>query len=344
MPITLIFIAFGAAVGLYLAWEVSGTLLLIFAGGLLAVVLDAAVAALGRVLPVGRIWRLGIVTIAAAALIGAGLAFGGISLLDQLRSLIDGASDQWAALLGWLDGQGVDLSNLPEPQEAMATLRDNLPDAGMIFSHVQTMFGSVSGALTNAVVIVFLGLFFAADPAGYRDGFLKLIPVDRRVRVGEVLVEAGLSLRGWLLGQLAMMALVGVSVAILLTAFGIANAMLLGLLAGLLNFVPFLGPILAAIPVLLAVAPEGLTTLLLVGGLFVVIQSIEGYLIGPLIQQRAVHLPPAWSLAALLVAGALFGGIGIALATPLLAVIRILVLRLYVEDGLERRHGLIKTV
>ena len=116
---------------------------------------------------------------------------------------------------------------------------------------------------------------------------------------------------------------------------GLPGAFLLGVQAGVSNFVPYLGPILAAIPVGLVAMPLGPSMLIWAVGIYTVIQSIEGYVIGPLIQRRAVELPPAWTLVAIVLFGSLFGVLGIALAMPLLAIGRVAVLRLYVEDWLE---------
>lgn len=332
MDVRYIFIALAAGAGLFLAYEVAGTLLLVFAGILLAVVLDSAVAGFTRLVALPRLVTLGLVSFTIFAGISAALVGGGYGLVSQAQEMFSAVSQQTERLISFLSEYGIEL---PSPEESGSAM-DYLPSPEMLFGHAQTAFGLTLGIVGNTVVIIFLGLFFAADPSGYRDGFVRLVPPARRARVREVLTEAGHSLRWWMVGQLAMMLLVAVSISILLIIAGIPNAIPLGILAGALNFVPYLGPILAAIPVFLAAAPEGMTTLVAVAIAFVIIQSIEGYLLAPMIQQRAVHIPAAWSLAALLVAGALFGGIGIALATPLVAVARILVMRLYVEDALEK--------
>ncbi len=303
----------------------------------MAAILDAGTVGLGRILPIGRLWRLAIVSTGALVILAGVAVLGGLNLGERIVDLINMAIEQIEVLGKRLEDNGF----IPAPEsaegEGTTGIGTFLPDPETLFGHAQTAFGLTTGVLTNTVIILFLGLFFAANPSGYRDGFLRLLPVDRRARVREVSIEAGHSLRWWLLGQIAMMVLVGVSISIMLVIVGVPNAILLGALAGLLNFIPFLGPILAAIPVFLATMPEGMMTLAVVMGLFVIIQSIEGYLFAPLIQERAVHLPPAWNLAALVIFGALFGAIGVALATPLLAVARIFVLRLYVEDALEKR-------
>lgn len=325
-----------AAAGLYLAYEVADTLLLIFAGVLLASVLDAGTVGLGRILSIGRLWRLAIVsTIFVSFLVLAGI-LGGLNLAERIQSLMEIAIAQAEVVKDWLEDNRI--ISPPEDSDTGGSTQiwDYLPAPDALFGHAQTAFGLTTGILANIVIILFLGLFFAANPIGYRDGFLILLPVARRERVGEVLTEAGHTLRWWLLGQLAMMALVAVSISIMLLIVGVPNAILLGVIAGLLNFIPYLGPILAFVPVFLVTMPEGMTMLVLVMGLFTVIQSIEGYLLAPIVQERAVHLPPAWTLAALIVFGALFGGFGVALATPIMAVTRVLILRLYVEDALEK--------
>ena len=333
IPVSSLILALAAGTGLVLAYQVAGTLLLIFAGILLAAVLDAAVMALGKVLPVPRAARLTLVSALTLALVVIALFWGGFSLFGQAREMGDAAIGQARQLAELLSKYGIDL---PLPEGERLTLTDVLPSPDLLFGHARNAFGITVGLAANTLVLIFLGLFFAADPAGYRDGFVMLVPPARRKRVREVLTEAGMALRWWLVGQLAMMALVAVSIGAMLALVGIPNAILLGVVTGLLNFIPFLGPILAAVPVFLAAVPEGLSTLLIVVVLFTVIQSVEGSVIGPLVQQRAVHLPPAWSLAALLIAGVLFGAIGVALATPLLAVLRVLLIRLYVEDLLEK--------
>ena len=290
---------------------------------------------LKRFLPIGRLARLGIVVAAGTLLAGAAFVWGGMRLVAQAQNLMDIAAQQASMIEARLEELGILVRGGDEENDG-PLLQNYLPDPEKLFGHAQSTFAMAIGVLANTVIILFLAIFFAADPAGYRDGFLRLLPPDRRPRIGEVLEETGHTLRWWLVGQLASMALVAVSIGLMLAIVGIPNAILLGLLAGALNFVPFLGPILAGIPVLLAAMPEGAAMLALVMVLFVIIESIEGYLINPIIQKRAVYLPPAWSLTALMVGGALFGGMGVALATPILAVARVLVLRLYVQDTLER--------
>src|SRR5690554_1320767 len=165
----------------------------------------------------------------------------------------------------------------------------------------------------------------------YRDGFLLLMPNRHRSKVRVALNAAGAALRGWMVTQLAMMVLIGLLVFGLLWALGIPNAPILGLLAGLLNFIPVLGPMLSAVPVLLTLASHD-TNGLIIGAIgLLLIQNLEGYILTPMLQKRIIRLSPAWSLSVMAIMGSLFGIMGVALATPIFAVIRTLVLKLYVE-------------
>jgi predicted PurR-regulated permease PerM len=157
-------------------------------------------------------------------------------------------------------------------------------------------------------------------------------PRRRRAFVSDLLIEIVHALRWWLLGQLIAMAVIGVTTGVVLTLLGVPGAVLLGIQAGLLNFIPYLGAFLAAIPILLAAASQGMTTLVWVAVAYVVIQIIEGYIMTPLILKRTVHVPPVVTLASLMIFGALFGSPGLAMATPLAAALRVIVLRLQDEE------------
>jgi predicted PurR-regulated permease PerM len=146
--------------------------------------------------------------------------------------------------------------------------------------------------------------------------------------------EMGTALRLWFVGLLIRVILMTLCVWAVLYLFGLPGPFVLGLQAGVSNFVPYFGPIVAAIPVALVAMPLGIWPLIWAVTVYAVIQSLEGYLIGPLIQRRAVEIPPAWTLAAIVPFGALFGVMGIALAMPIVAIGRIAIVRFYIEDYL----------
>ena len=176
--------------------------------------------------------------------------------------------------------------------------------------------GAVLGAIGNVVVVLFLGLFLAAEPRLYRNGALRLFPPARRERVGQVLDEAGEKMKWWLVGRFITMVIVGVTTSVGLKLLDVPLALVLGLIAGLLNFVPYIGPIVAAVPAVLFAASTDMRQAGWVVLLFLVIQTLEGYVLTPLIDRRMVSEPPALSLGSQLVLGMLAGTLGVMFASP----------------------------
>lgn len=322
------------AATLLLAWHVSTPILLIFAGILIACVLDAAVRALGRIAPWPRPILLVLVSVTILIFVIVAFSLGGVSLWRNVQDLFRLLVSEITRLYGELQELGLVGEISRSDIETMVTTL--FPDPGGLFNQASSLFGSTLGIFSNAVIIIFLGLFFAIDPAAYRDGFLLLMPRRHRARISAALGDTGEALRGWMVTQLAMMVLIGSLVFLLLWALGVPNAPVLGLLSGALNFIPFLGPIFSAVPVLLTLAAQD-TNVLILGaiGLFL-IQNLEGYILTPMLQQRIIKLSPAWSLSIMTVLGTMFGIMGIALATPIYAVGRMLTLKLYVEPKEEK--------
>ena len=207
-------------------------------------------------------------------------------------------------------------------------------DQGRFFRHAQFVLGGASTVLTGALVIVFLGILFAFDPTSHRESLVILVKQSYRARMRAVMDEMGNVLRFWFVGQLIRIILMTLCVWAALYLIGLPGPFVLGLQAGLSNFIPYLGPIVAAIPIALVAMPLGGSLLIWAVVIYTIIQSIEGYVIGPLIQRQAVDIPPAWTLVAIVLLGALFGVMGIALAMPLVAIGRVAIIRFYVEDYL----------
>jgi predicted PurR-regulated permease PerM len=318
------------ALGIFIVWRTSSSLLVIFAGVLLASFIDSCALALGRIVPVGRVWRLSLVIVVMAGLMVIGAVSGARKLPEQAALLIRVMDTQLDVLQQNLLAFGVDLFG-PEGGRDFSRW---FPDHDKLFGHAQSAVGTTASVLANTLVVLFLGLLFSFHPSAYRDGVVLLVRPSSRQRVAGVLDEMGDVLRSWLVGQLIRIVLMGVCVWLALYLLGIPGAFLLGAQAGASNFVPYLGPILAGIPIGLVAMPLGLSKMIWAVGIYTAIQSIEGYVIGPLIQRRTAQLSPAWTLVAIVLFGSLFGALGIALALPLFAVGRIAVLRLYVEDWL----------
>jgi predicted PurR-regulated permease PerM len=194
---------------------------------------------------------------------------------------------------------------------------------------------SLGSGLADALLILVGGVFLAASPRFYRVGAVKLVPSERRDQMWSALEASGTALQLWLKAQLLTMLLVGTVTGLGLWLIGVPSWFALALLAALLEFVPYVGPIAAAVPaILLAVAVDPQTALLTVG-LYVLVQQLEGYVFSPLMQQWAVDLPGALLLFSLLACGTLFGAIGIIFAAPLTVVIFVMVKKLYVREALH---------
>jgi predicted PurR-regulated permease PerM len=163
-----------------------------------------------------------------------------------------------------------------------------------------------------------------------------LLAPSIRSRGDQVLRASARTLRNWLVAQLIAMSAVGTLTALGLWLAGVPLAFALGLIAGLLAFIPNIGPIIAIAPALLLAFPEGLTTLLVVLAIYIGVQALESYVITPLLQQEKVSLPPALVISTQLLFGVLFGILGLMLATPIAALTMTVVKLIYVEDYLER--------
>jgi predicted PurR-regulated permease PerM len=318
-------------VALFIVWQTVFSLLLVFAGVLFAAFLDAAARALGTVLPLNRTLRLTLVLLLLAAMTGLGVAWGAAKLPEQTRLLLKVMDTQLDILQKHLLTYGVDLLG---PEWGRDFTQWLVSDQGRFLRHAQFVLGGASTILTGALVIVFLGILFAFDPTSYRESLVMLAKQSYRPRMRAVMDEMGDVLRFWFVGQLIRIALMTLCVWLALYLIGLPGPFVLGLQAGLSNFIPYLGPIVAAIPIALVAMPLGASLLVWAILIYTVIQSIEGYVIGPLIQRQAVETPPAWVLVAIVIFGALFGVMGIALAMPIVAVGRVAIIRFYVEDYL----------
>jgi predicted PurR-regulated permease PerM len=210
-------------------------------------------------------------------------------------------------------------------------------NAGIEWINLAGIAGNAVGALGAAFLMIVTGLYLAADPQLYRRGLLHLVPQGQRARVDRALCEAGNGLTRWLLGQAVAMVLIGVLTAAGLMLIGMPLALPLGIIAGLLEFVPFFGPLVSGALIVLLAFTQGPTQALYAAGVCFVVQHFEGYVIQPFVQRWAASLPPALGLVSVVVFGALFGVLGVIFAMPLMVVLMILVQRLYVDGALGER-------
>jgi predicted PurR-regulated permease PerM len=321
-------IALALVLAAIVAWAGATALLIVFAGIVLAVIFDTGASALGRVLPFRRRIRLAIVVVLLAALLVGAIAVGGAAFARQLSQMVAVLDEQIGNAIERLGKAGIPIGG------DGIRLTGLLPDASTLFGGATDAIFRLFGAAGNLVFIIFLGAFFAAEPETYKRGALSLVPPEKRERLGEVIEEAALALRGWLKGQLMGMAIIFVFSFALLSLIGMPYAFLLAVTAGLLTFIPTIGPVFAGIPIILAGFSKGPEMALWGVGAYAAIELVEGNFVTPLIQKRAVELAPAFTLGFQLLMGALFGILGIALAVPLAAAGKVFVDELYVRDTL----------
>jgi len=247
-----------------------------------------------------------------------------VQQVDLLRDTLPGAWRSFEERVGDI-GLGNQLRDLVETARQSSGSFASLSNAVM----------SVGNAIAEMLVVLFGGIFLAAQPRFYRTGAVKLVPPSRRKVVAEAMDESETALRLWLRGQLIAMLVVGCLTGISLWMLGLESALVLGLLAGFLEFVPFIGPIIASVPAILLALAVGPDLALWVALVYLAIQQFEGYVLTPLVQQYAVELPSVVMLFSLVGLGMLFGTLGVLLAAPLTVVIYVLVKRLYVIDTLH---------
>lgn len=195
----------------------------------------------------------------------------------------------------------------------------------------ETFFRSTFGVLGDIYVILFIGIFFTVNPQLYKKGIIALIPKGGKDQGKDVLDETGNNLQKWLKGKIFAMVVVFILTAIGLTIIGVPLWLVLAIIAGLLNFIPNFGPLMAMIPAVLVGLLQGTTTALIIAGLYILIQFVESNFITPLVQQKLIDTPPAMIIIIQLLVGALTGGWGLVLATPLFVVGMTMVQELYVK-------------
>lgn len=319
-----------AALGGVLLWLAADTLLLIFAGILFAVFLSGLTELVSRYTRLPRGWALAVVSLVLIIL----FALAGWLMAARLAEQAQQFSEELPRAIKHLRER---LDAYPWGKWLAAELKDirlSAEERESALSKAATAASAALEGVTGAVVILFIGLFVAADPELYKRGLVRLAPIARRPRARQVVDGMGDALWRWMLGRLLAMAAVGVCATIGFALIGMPLALILGFFAGLVNFVPNLGPLIWLAPAMLLALTQGGTQAVGVGVLFVVVQTAEGYLLTPLVQQRMIHLAPAVTIMVQVLMGAIFGFAGVALATPLAAAVLVLVRMVYIEDCL----------
>ena len=290
-------------------------LLLIMGGLVLAAMFDGGARLLGRVLPIPRGIRLTIVVLAVFGFMYWTFVFTGSELAAQAASLQAIVEAQIESIGNRIAAAGFNIS--AEDVKSFGT--QILNSVGRVTAAVS----SVVGTVTNMAMMLVLAIFIAAEPRMYERGVAWMLPLAEREHFYVTAAKMGSVLRRLMAGRLLGMAVEGFGTWILLSLGGVPMAALLGVLTGLLAFLPNIGAIVSGALIILVGFSAGFDVGLYAIFVYFVVQMVDGYLIVPMVAKRAVDLAPALVLGAQILFGALFGILGLALADPIIAMIKV---------------------
>lgn len=298
-----------------LAVYIAQSLLVIFGAMVFATIIDGGARLLGRVLPIARTWRVMIVLgLATAFFVWLGW-FAGSQISQQAAALPGTIGGQIGKFFGWLQSEGFAISQ-----------DDVRGFASSMVSGVGTVtraIGGLFGGLTTLILILIIGIYVAAEPKLYERGVAWVLPSNRRDDFHLTVSRMAYTMRRLMAGRIVGMVFEGVFTWAMLAWYGVPMAALLGILTGLLAFIPNIGAFIAGILMVLVGFSGGTDMGLYTIFVYFFVQTIDGYLVVPMIARKTVDLAPALVLAMQLIMGILFGILGLFLADPLLAMIKV---------------------
>lgn len=302
------------ALAVALVW-LAQPILLIIGGIVLAAMFDGGARLLGRVLPIARGLRLTIVVLAVFGFLYWTFVFTGSELAAQAASLRTVIEVQIQNVGNQIAAAGFNIS----AEDIKGFGSQLLNSVGRVTAAVT----SVVGTVTNLAMMLVLAIFIAAEPRIYERGIAWMLPLAERENFYSTAERMGRTLRRLMAGRLLGMAVEGFGTWILLALGGVPMAALLGILTGLLAFLPNIGAIISGALIILVGFSAGVDVGLYAVFVYFVVQMVDGYLIVPMVAKRAVDLAPALVLGAQILFGALFGIMGLALADPIIAMIKV---------------------
>ncbi len=318
-------IVLGLIVLVLLFWKLADVLLLAFGAILVALILHASAEMLVRYLRVPERWSLSVASLIIFALfLGLSVLFG-----TQIRSQFANVVERMPAALDDL-GKSIGVGAVSDD---LTEIINNVPTGG-IASRLAGIGGTILGGLTNFVLVIVAGIYIAASPRVYFEGVVKLFPIRHHERVKSSLLASGEALKLWLISQLIAMTCVGLLSGLAYWIIGLPSPYGLGLIAGVADFIPFLGPFLGAAPAVIIAFSVSSEAALWTIFAVLIIQQIEGNIIQPLVTRRVITTPPALALFAILAGSVLFGTLGLIFGFPLAVVTFVLVKKLYVRETL----------
>jgi predicted PurR-regulated permease PerM len=317
-------------VTLAFAWYAMDLLMLLFLGVLISIPLRRLSEWLGQRGGMGHGAALAIVVVALATLFGLIAWLVAERIVEQATVFTSQVQMAFETVRAKL-----------ESYAWFRTINSELPDfseimngGGGMVSRITGVASSALGAVVSSVLVVIVAIYLASQPGFYSSGVKRLLPFKYRKRGDDVFNVIDEALGRWVIGRLALMVINGVLTAVALWAIGVPLAGTLGVVAGLLNFIPNFGPFIAAIPALLIAFVQSPMLALYTGIVYIIVQMIDGYVLTPLVDRKSVELPPVVTIAAQVLLGILSGFVGLLVASPLTATVMILIKMLYIEDVL----------
>jgi predicted PurR-regulated permease PerM len=310
-------------------WRLLDVLLLVFASSLLALALVKVSQPLRRFFAGSSRLALAVTLVGALLLIGGGMWLAGASAVEQMQVLRKTLPQSVQALEGWLGGSVWGSWIL----QLWNDLQSSLLEGSSVVGWATQTLSATGGAVGSMVLLVVIAIYLAADPVPYRRGFVAWVPPRRRALTEQTLDALEYRLSRWLLGQVVSMVSVGLLTAIVLSVIGMPLVLSLSLIAGLLEIIPYFGPVVSGALIVAMTKGDAMAWAALAA--CVVVQQLEAYVIQPGVQRWAVRLLPVWSLLAVLCFGLLFGLAGVLLASPLTVLVMTLMDELYVKAYLQ---------
>jgi predicted PurR-regulated permease PerM len=311
-------------------WEINQVLVLGFGGVVVAVILRTIAEPVQRYLRLSDHIALLITTIGLLALAIAFFAIFGAMAVDQFSALLNEIPGAVASGRKWLQGY-------TEGRWLLALMGNTGGPSGETLLQAIPIAGGVLGGLGEALLVLLVGIYLAADPTAYMRGVVRLFPPHRRIRISHILNAMAAALQKWLTGMALDMLFVGIVTGLGLWIVGVPLSFALGVLTGISVLVPYIGPAIALVPGVLLALSVSPTLALYAAIVYAVALGIEGNVTQPLLQRWAVSLSPVVNLLAIVAFGIIFGFWGAVLATPMTVALSVFIRMAYIEDILEAR-------
>lgn len=306
---------FGLAIGVALVVLLIQPLLLIFAGLVVASMLDGGARLIRRAVPIPRGLALGIVVMLVIAFVGGVFYLTGVEIAAQAEQLRATLEAQALRITGWLSGLGI----MPQASDLAGIAQQALGSVGRVTSFI----GGAIGAIASFVLVLVIGLFVAMEPRLYERGLQWMVPMASRDQFAITLARMARTMRVLLAGRLLGMAFEGVVTWILLDIAGVPMALLLGILTGMLAFIPNIGAFISGVLMVAVGFSAGTDQGLWAIAIYFGVQTFDGYVLLPLVAKRTVDMPPALTVSSQILMSTLFGFLGLALADPIVAMIKV---------------------